>query len=45
VPYVDLSTVAPNAPFASVEVKLRGVPDGSDAARISPSSVLAKRIK
>lgn len=45
VPYVDLSTVVPNAPFASVEVKLRGVPDGSDAARISPSSVLAKRIR
>jgi YbbR domain-containing protein len=45
VPYVDLSTVAPNAPFASVEVKLRGVPDSADPTRISPSSVLAKRIK
>jgi YbbR domain-containing protein len=45
VPYVDLSTVAPNAPFASVEVKLRGVPDNAEPTRISPSSVLAKRVK
>jgi hypothetical protein len=45
VPYVDLTTTAPNAPFASVEVQLRGVPDTAEAVRISPSSVLAKRIK
>jgi YbbR domain-containing protein len=45
VPYVDLSAVAPNAPFAPIEVKLRGLPDTAEAARISPATVLAKRIK
>jgi YbbR domain-containing protein len=45
VPYVDLTTLAPNAPFASLEVKLRGVPEGSDVARVTPSSVLARRVK
>ncbi|HKP55537.1 MAG TPA: hypothetical protein VJV78_02390 [Polyangiales bacterium] len=45
VPYVDLSTLPTNAPFAPVEVKLRGVPQGFDVARISPSSVLAKRVR
>jgi YbbR domain-containing protein len=45
VPYVDLSTLSANAPFASVEVKLRGVPEGFDVARISPSSVLARRVR
>lgn len=43
VPYVDLSTLVPNAPFASLEVKLRGVPEGSEVTRISPPAVLAKR--
>jgi YbbR domain-containing protein len=45
VPYVDLSTLPVNAPFASVEVKLRGLPEGFDVARISPSSVLARRVR
>jgi YbbR domain-containing protein len=45
VPYVDLSALNPNAPFASLEVKLRGVPEGSEVARVSPSSVLAKRVR
>lgn len=44
VPYVDLTTLSPNAPFAPLEVKLRGVPEGSEIARISPPSVLAKRV-
>jgi YbbR domain-containing protein len=45
VPYVDLSTLTPNAPFAPLEVQLRGVPEGSKVARVSPSSVLAKRVR
>jgi hypothetical protein len=45
VPYVDLSELPQNAPFASVEVKLRGVPEGSSVSRIAPSSVLAKRAR
>jgi YbbR domain-containing protein len=45
VPYVDLTTLVPNAPFSALEVKLRGVPDGSDVARVSPASVLAKRVR
>jgi YbbR domain-containing protein len=45
VPFVDLSTLAPNAPFASLEVKLRGVPENFEVARVSPSSVLARRVR
>jgi YbbR domain-containing protein len=45
VPYVDLSELPQNAPFAPAEVKLRGVPEGSRVARVSPSSVLAKRTR
>jgi YbbR domain-containing protein len=45
VPYVDLSEMPQNAPFAQVEVQLRGVPEGSRAARIVPATVLAKRTR
>ena len=43
VPYVDLPAT-PAAPGVEVlEVKLRGVPDGFSAAKVSPTSVIAKR--
>ena len=45
VPYVDLSELTPATPFAPLEVKLRGVPEGSAVSRISPPSVLAKRVR
>lgn len=45
VPYVDLTELPQNAPFAPVEIQLRGVPEGSKIARIAPSSVLAKRTR
>ena len=45
VPYVDLSALPQNAPFAPVDVKLRGVPEGSNVSRIAPTSVLAKRVR
>lgn len=43
VPYVDLSALPLNAPFAPVEVKVRGVPEGFQVERVSPANVLAKR--
>ena len=45
VPFVDLSTLVVNAPFASLEVKLRGVPEGAEVTRVSPPAVLARRVR
>jgi YbbR domain-containing protein len=45
VPYVDLSAVPANSEVAPLEVQLRGLPEGFDVSRVSPSSVLAKRVR
>ncbi len=43
VPYVEIGPAAPATGMLALEVKVRGVPDGFQVARVVPTSVLIRR--